>query len=67
MTKPKSQKDYAQLSAELAAIIDWFETGDVDIDSAIGKYEQAVKLIAELEDYLKTAENKIKKISAGPA
>ncbi|MDB5160969.1 MAG: Exodeoxyribonuclease 7 small subunit [Candidatus Saccharibacteria bacterium] len=64
MTEKKSSKNYAQLSEELAGIIAWFEGGDVDIDSAIAKYEQAMKLVAELEAYLKTAENKIKKITA---
>lgn len=58
----KAGKTYAQLSAELVAIIDWFESGQVELDEAIDKYEQASKLIKQLEAYLKTAENKIEKI-----
>lgn len=61
-TAKTDKKNYQQLAAELAAIIDWFEAGDVNLDQAIAKYEQAVKLIAEMETYLKTAENKLKKI-----
>ena len=56
-------KTYKQLSDELAEIIDWFETAEVSLDEALEKYEQANKLIAELEQYLKTVENKVRKIS----
>jgi exodeoxyribonuclease VII small subunit len=66
MANKNTSKNYAQLSAELANIIDWFENGEVDLDNAIAKYEQAIKLVSQLEDYLKTAENKIKKITLGP-
>lgn len=56
-------KDYQQLSSQLAAIIDWFESDEVELDQAIIKYQQATKLLAEMEDYLKTAKNKIRKIT----
>ena len=52
------------MNAELAAIIEWFEGDEVDLDEAIVKYEIALALIAEIEKYLKSAENKVKKISA---
>ena len=55
-------KTYQQLAEELAEIIAWFEGGDVDLDQALAKYQKAVKLIAEMEDYLKTAQNQLKKI-----
>lgn len=57
-------KNYRELSEELAAVMDWFEKGDVDLDEAIANYQKAMKLIAELEEYLKNAENEIKKITA---
>lgn len=60
-----SKRDYRVLSAELAKIIDWFESDQINLDEAVIKYEQALKLINEIENYLKTAENKVKKISAG--
>ena len=57
-------KSYAQLSEELSELIAWFESDQVDLDAAIVKYDEATKLIAQMEKYLKTAENKIKKITA---
>lgn len=60
----EKKRDYQALSAELAAIIEWFESDRINLDEAVVKYEQAQKLIAEIETYLKSAENKVKKISA---
>ena len=57
------KRDYQAMSAELMEIIEWFESDQVNLDEAIVKYEQALALIAEIENYLKTAENKVKKIS----
>jgi len=65
MAKKPSPKTYRSLSAELGQIVEWFESGEADIDEALDKYNQALKLIAELEAYLKTAENKITKIKSG--
>ena len=66
MVKPakNTTKTYAQLSNELSEILGWFENENLDLDKAVVKYEQAIKLLAEIEDYLKTAKNKVKKISA---
>lgn len=58
-----NNRTYHQMSQELEELILWFESGEVTIDDAIQKYEQANKLIAEMEKYLKQAENKIRKIS----
>lgn len=60
----KQGKTYQQLSEELAQIMAWFESEQVDLDEALGKYQQAMDLIKQMEDYLKTAENKVKKIAA---
>jgi exodeoxyribonuclease VII small subunit len=62
--KTGSNKSYRELSDELARLMEWFEGGDVDLEEAIENYQKAMKLIGELEDYLKTAENEIKKITA---
>jgi len=64
MPKPNAVRSYQEMAEELAAHIEWFESDEVDLDRAIERYEQAMKLIAEMEDYLKTAENKVKKIAA---
>lgn len=57
-------KSYREMNEELAEIMAWFESEQVDLDQAVAKYEQAMKLLSAMEDYLKTAENKIKKIAA---
>lgn len=62
--KTGSTKSYRELSDELASLMEWFEGGEVDLEEAIENYQKAMKLIGELEDYLKTAENEIKKITA---
>lgn len=62
MSKEK-KRDYQTMSAELAEIIEWFESEKVNLDEAVSQYEKALKLISEIEIYLKLTENKIKKIS----
>lgn len=59
-----SNKSYRKLTNELARLMEWFESGDVDLEEAIENYQKAMKLIGELEEYLKSAENEIKKITA---
>ena len=61
---PVKSKNYKQLSEELAEIILWFESADVDLDKAVEKYEQAEQIMNQMQEYLATAENKIKKITA---
>jgi exodeoxyribonuclease VII small subunit len=60
----EKMRNYQTMNAELAKIIDWFESDQVNLDEAVAKYEKALKLITEIETYLKTAQNKVKKISA---
>lgn len=58
------KKDYKTMQSELDSLLEWFESGDVDLDQATEKYEQALDLIQKMETYLKTAENKIEIIKA---
>jgi exodeoxyribonuclease VII small subunit len=64
MPKPKKTKTYQQMADELSSLIEWFESDQVSLDQAVAKYEQAMELLAQMENYLKTAQNQIKKISA---
>ena len=66
MVKPakKTQKSYRELSDELAEILEWFESENLDLDKAVAKYEQALQLMIKMEDHLKTVQNKVIKISA---
>ena len=57
-------KNYQQMSDELAELMAWFESEQVNLDEAVSKYGQAMELIDEMQAYLKSAENKVKKISA---
>ncbi|MBX4188687.1 exodeoxyribonuclease VII small subunit [Candidatus Saccharibacteria bacterium] len=63
MAKAKPDKTYQQMTDELNKLVEWFESDSVNIDDAVTKYEQAMELLAKMDDYLKTAENKIKKIA----
>ncbi len=56
--------NYSQLNEELNKILDELQSADLDIDDAVKKYERGMVIIKELENYLKTAENKVKKIKA---
>ncbi len=57
-------KNYQQLAKQLADILAWFERSDVDLDEAIAKYAEATELVKQIEAYLKTAANQVKKINA---
>jgi exodeoxyribonuclease VII small subunit len=58
--KPKT---YQQLAEELNKLIEWFESDQLNLDEAVEKYEQAMVLLQKMEDHLKSAENKVKKIA----
>ncbi len=61
---PKKIKiNYRQLNEELSEIILWFESGEADVDEALAKYEKAQQIISEIEDYLKSAENQLRKLN----
>jgi exodeoxyribonuclease VII small subunit len=64
MAKAPAAKNYQQMADQLAELVDWFESDAVNLDEAVGKYQQAMELLEQMEIYLKTAENKVKKISA---
>jgi exodeoxyribonuclease VII small subunit len=55
-------KTYKQLQTELDEVLEKIQAEELNVEEAIKLYEQGEKLIRELETYLKTAENKIKKL-----
>ena len=63
MAKTVSKRTYQQMSDELDRLIEWFESDKVSLDEAVDKYEQAMKLLKDMEDFLRAAENKVKKIA----
>ena len=58
-----SKIDYKKLNSELESILEKLRSNDLDIDESIKLYERGSEIIKILEDYLKNAENKIKKIT----
>jgi len=52
------------MSMELEAILLELQESELDIEIAVKKYERGLELIAALEDYLKTAENRVTKLKA---
>ena len=62
--KAAANKSYSQMSEQLAEIMMWFESEEVELDQALAKYQQATELIGQMEAYLKTAANKIKKLES---
>ncbi len=63
MASPKQPKTYQAMADELDRLVACFESDQVDLDKAVTKYRQALELLAEMEKYLKTAENQVKKIA----
>lgn len=59
-----STKTYAQIRQELDQVLAWFEQDGLDVDQAIKQYDKAMALTKELEQYLKSAENKVKKLTS---
>ena len=57
------QRNYRQMDEDLSKLMAWFESEDVDLDEALVKYEQAAKLIDQMEKYLEVAKIKITKIT----
>ncbi|HWB38999.1 MAG TPA: exodeoxyribonuclease VII small subunit [Candidatus Saccharimonadales bacterium] len=59
--------DYQTLSAELEEILAKLQSGELDVDAALPAYERGMELVKQLEEYLKTAENKVSQLKAKPA
>lgn len=58
------EPDYRTLNDELEAILARLQSGDITIDEALPAYEQGMKLIKQLEQHLKTAENRVTELQA---
>lgn len=56
--------DYRALKAELDTILEQLQSGELSINDALPAYEHGMKLIKQLEAYLKTAENTVKHLKA---
>lgn len=67
MTKIKTNKDYLTLNQELEEIIRQLQAENTTIDDALQLYRQGMELIKQMNAYLKTAHNQLKRIAADVA
>jgi exodeoxyribonuclease VII small subunit len=56
--------NYQTLTSELDTILNALQAPDLDIDAALELYKRGQKVIKELEKYLQTAENTVRKLSS---
>ncbi|HET9411551.1 MAG TPA: exodeoxyribonuclease VII small subunit [Candidatus Saccharimonadales bacterium] len=55
-----SSKPTLQLQlAELDELLAWFDQPDLDLDQALQKFDQGVKLTEDIKQHLATFENKV--------
>lgn len=58
----EASSNYSALSIELGDILAELQQPGIQIDEAIKMYEKGIKLIGQLEEHLKNAENKIEQL-----
>jgi exodeoxyribonuclease VII small subunit len=59
MSNAKSKPSLQTQLAELDELLAWFDQPDVDLDQALAKFDQGVKLTEEIKEHLATFENKV--------
>ncbi len=64
MAKENNEKTLEEELKELETIIKELESGDVNLDDAINKYTEAMKIVKSSSDKLKKAEEQVNKILA---
>lgn len=60
----KQELSYRELKEELDSVLLKLQAEDLDVDEALDLYVRGQELVGRLEEYLKTAENSVKKIKA---
>lgn len=58
----EKEKKFEEKMKDLEAIVNELESGEIDLDSSIEKYTQAMKLVKECDEKLKTVEEQVNKI-----
>ncbi|MBI1335583.1 MAG: exodeoxyribonuclease VII small subunit [Phycisphaera sp.] len=61
----KKEPTFEQSLEELETIIDKVESGEIELEEALGFYEKGMKLVAHCRGVLDRAEKKIKELAAG--
>lgn len=55
----ESKKSLSKQLADLDALMAWFDQADIDLDEALKKFDEGVKLAEQIRKQLAEAENKI--------
>ena len=58
----EKEKKFEEKMKDLETIVNEVESGEIDLDSSIEKYTQAMKLVKECDEKLKTVEEQVNKI-----
>lgn len=56
------QRNLTELMDELKSIVDWFNAGDVDVETASAKFDRGVQISELIKRKLADTENKINEI-----
>lgn len=64
MAEDKKQS-IADKTKKLDKLVEYFEQEEIDLDKAIENYEEATKLVKDIEKVLKEYESRVEKISNG--
>ena len=59
MSSTKAEPTLQQQMAELDALLAWFDQPDIDLDEALSKFDDGVKLAEQLKQRLEKLENKV--------
>lgn len=59
MSSPKNEKPLNDQLRELDELIAWFDRDDFDLDEALAKFDDGIKLTEQIEERLGKLENKI--------
>ncbi len=62
MAKDKNEKSFEENLQDLEVIVKNLESGNIPLDDAINKFNEAMKIAKECNDKLKNAEESINKI-----
>ena len=54
--------EFDKALTELEEITAWFESGNIDLDAGLAKFERGMTLAGQLKAHLATVENRIEKI-----
>lgn len=59
MSNAKTEPTLEQQMTELDELLAWFDQPDIDLDEALSKFEDGVKLAERLKKRLEVVENKV--------